>query len=195
MNRSSAAPRAVARVLLLTLSLAGTLHAQVELRLRKTFIEQFKNRVTITGPFIVDKAHAQPNPGSKDGDLHIAGRSSAIKLASVAEIMNAASEPAAVDAIHDAEGTGIAVTMTGVWRIWAEHGGETSHRQGAALEPFTTTNPDHLFEIHPVLRVGTHSTTATLLPIAGYTPKRRHPPSSDTRTSSSGSGRPARPSR
>ena len=46
------------------------------------------------------------------------------------------------------------IQMVGVWRIWPEHGGESHHVQGEAdASEITNTNPDHIFEIHPVTRV------------------------------------------
>jgi hypothetical protein len=48
----------------------------------------------------VDKAHKQLNPASKDGDLHVAGRAPETGLPAVAELMNAKTDPGAVDLIH-----------------------------------------------------------------------------------------------
>src|SRR5207249_1540505 len=39
------------------------------------------------------------------------------------------------------------------------------------LSAFTTTNPEHVFEIHPILRVGKDSIPDSWVPITGYTPK------------------------
>src|SRR5438046_4617451 len=80
--------------------------ANIEITLKNEFIEQFKNTATISVSFVVDKAHVRPNPATKDGDLHVAGRADEVGLAIVAEIMNAASQKTAVDAIHAAEGQG-----------------------------------------------------------------------------------------
>jgi hypothetical protein len=66
--------------------------AEIEIVLNNDFIDKYKNRVTFDANYIVDKAHKDPNPGPKDGDLHIAGRASEIQLPTVAEIMNAISE-------------------------------------------------------------------------------------------------------
>lgn len=164
---------AVSGVLLISAFVAAprSAGAQIEIALKRSFIDTYKNRVTIDASFTVDKAHAHPNPGKKDGDLHIAGRAPEIGLATVAEIMNAGGDLPAVQLIHDAEGTGAPIPISGAWRIWSEHGGQDLQKQGAALDPFTTTNPPHVFEIHPITRVGTHSTTATLATIADFTPK------------------------
>jgi hypothetical protein len=150
---------------------ASSAFANIEITLKNEFIEQFKNTATISVSFVVDKAHVHPNPGSKDGDLHVAGRADEVGLAIVAEIMNAGSQKPAVDAIHAAEGKGDAIPLIGVWRIWCEHGGDVEHKQGEPLEPFTTTNPPHVFEIHPITTLNSKSIIGSLHPIAGYKPK------------------------
>lgn len=139
--------------------------AQITIRLRNDFIEQFKNRATIDATFTIDKAHKQPNPPSKDADIHVAGRAPEIQLPIVAEMMNAIEQPEALKTIAAAQGTGKPVPVNGAWRLWCEHGGTTDQIQGRALSPFTTTNPDHCFEIHPLTTVGTHDVRATLHPI------------------------------
>jgi hypothetical protein len=70
--------------------------AQIEITLKKSFIEKYKDRATIEADFFVDKAHKKPDPPSKDGDMRIAGRSpEEIGLPIVAEIMNASGAPSA----------------------------------------------------------------------------------------------------
>lgn len=158
-------------LLLIILLLPIISHAETRLTLKNSFIEKYKNMVTIDATFTVDKAHKKPNSPSKDGDLHIAGRAPEIGLPAVAEIMNAAHEKEAVDLIHSVEGTDSPIKLSGAWRLWNEHGGGSNQVQGKKLEPFDTSNPDHLFEIHPVTRVGDISVLGSLRPIEGYTPK------------------------
>jgi len=43
--------------------------------------------------------------------------------------------------------------------------------QGAPLQPFNTTNPDHVFEIHPITSLDGKSITESLKPIAGFDTK------------------------
>ncbi len=145
--------------------------AEIEIVLQNGFIEAYKNRATIDVNFVVDKAHARPNAPSKDGDLHIAGRAEEVKLPMVAEIMNAKDETEAVDQIHELEGTSSTVPLTGFWRIWCEHGGSSRQVQGESLEPFQTTNPDHVFEIHPVTNLNHQSLLGTLREIEGFDTK------------------------
>jgi hypothetical protein len=145
------------------------------LELNKSFIEKFKNKLTVSVHFTVDAAHKKPNPASKDGDMHVAGRAPEIGLAMVAEIQNAKDVPDAVSAVHDSEGSGQAIDMSGVWRIWPEHGGDDSHIQrsdaGAAFEGPGPTNPPHVFEIHPILKIGDQDLSSTLRPIEGFDAK------------------------
>lgn len=146
-------------------------YADVTITLKNSFIEKYKNRVTIDSSFTVDKAHKKPNPPSKDGDLHIAGRAPEIGLPAVAEIMNAAEKSEAIDVVHEMEGTGKPIAISGAWRIWCEHGGGSKQVQGADLEPFDTSNPDHVFEIHPVTKIGDKVLLDSLHPIAGFRTK------------------------
>ncbi len=148
-----------------------SLYGQITITLKNSFIEQNKDRVTIAATYTVDKAHAHPNPPAKDGDLHIAGRAPEIGLPTVAEIMNATAQDSAVALVHGVEGTGTTINILGAWRIWCEHGGQSSQVQGESLTAFTTTNPEHVFEIHPILRVGKDSIPDSWTPISGFTPK------------------------
>ncbi len=144
----------------------------VEITLKNTFIEKYKDRATIEASFVVDRAHRRPNPPSKDGDLHIAGRSDQeIRLPIVAEIMNARFEQDAVRLVHQVEGNGNAISVAGTWRIWCEHGGLSPQIQGQSLTPFTTTNPDHVFQIHPLTKIQDQSLVDSFMPIEGYQTK------------------------
>jgi len=119
---------------------------------------------------LVDKV-GRIHPPKNDGDIHIAGRSTDLGLLLVAEIMNAKEEAPAIQALRGAEGAATPVTLTGAWRVWFERAGDTAHVQGGRLEPATTSNPHHLFEIHPVTRVGEIDVSRSLRPIEGFEPK------------------------
>ena len=54
--------------------LSPAIYADTQITLKNSFIEKYKNRATITATYTVDAAHKKPNPASKDGDMHIAGR-------------------------------------------------------------------------------------------------------------------------
>lgn len=145
------------------------------LELNRSFIEKHKNRLTMSTNYTVDAAHKRPNPGKKDGDMHVAGRAPEIGLATVAEIQNAKSVPDAVAMIKDIEGSGRSIALSGVWRIWPEHGGDNTHIQqsdaGAPYEGDAPTNPPHVFEIHPILKIAEQDLVGTLRPIDEFDPK------------------------
>jgi hypothetical protein len=123
----------------------------------------------------VDAAHKKANDPKKDGDMHVAGRSPDIGLAVVAEIQNAKDVPNATQIIHSVEGSNQQISVRGVWRIWPEHGGDKTHNQASGAGPKYTgkgpTNPPHVFEIHPVLKVENEDVTSTLRPIKDFDPK------------------------
>jgi hypothetical protein len=145
------------------------------LELNRSFVEKFKNRLTISATYMVDAAHKRPNPASKDGDMHVAGRAIEIGLATVAEIQNAKDVPDAVNAVKGVEGSGRTIPITGVWRIWPEHGGDNSHIQqsgpGPQFQGSGPTNPPHVFEIHPILKIQGQDLSSTLRPIEGFEAK------------------------
>lgn len=72
--------------------------AEIQLTLRNTFIEKYKNRTSIEDTCVVDHSKGKANPASKDGDMHVAVRcSKEIALPLVAEIMNAKDHQDAID--------------------------------------------------------------------------------------------------
>jgi hypothetical protein len=156
------------RLALVAAFVATAARAEIEITLKNDFIEKFKNAATITTQFTVDKAHKRPNSPSKDGDLHAAGRAPEVGLPIVAEIMNAKQFQPAVAKVHSVEGTNEPISLIGAWRLWCEHGGSSEQIQGAPLEPFTTSNPDHVFEIHPATKVAGMDVLTGFIPIEGY---------------------------
>ncbi len=153
--------------------IATSASAEIQLTLKNTFIEKYKNRTTIEAECVVDHSKGKPNPASKDGDMHVAVRCpKEIGLALVAEIMNAKGHQDAIDLSKTAEGDGSKVAIKGAWRIWNEHGGDQSFTQGKAVAKAENTNPDHVFEIHPVTEFGQHDVRASFKPIDGYDPKK-----------------------
>jgi hypothetical protein len=167
--------RGLTLALILFLS-AGRATADATLDLRNDFIEKFKNLATIDAVFSVKFAHAKPktpspSKPSNDGDIHISGTAPEIGLLTVAEIMNAKDFPKTLAFIQTRLG-GEAIPMTGVWRIWPEHGGESHHGQGEA-DPaeITNTNPDHVFEIHPLTKVGSFNLSSSFHPIPDFRTK------------------------
>jgi hypothetical protein len=156
--------------LILCLVVATPAFADLRITLKRPFVEQYKDRATIQDvTFTVDAAldHAKTvGKGSNDGDVHIAGRSTKVGLPMVAEILNGRLEKTMIDTVQDALDHHKTLTISGVWRIWAEHGGNTDQTQGATVKPAEDTNPDHIFEIHPITALnGTDLSHDTFVPI------------------------------
>src|ERR1044072_1124193 len=89
------------QVLLLITALVaspGTCRADITVALSKSFVNKYKDKATIPTTFEIDKHHNSPNPigsGSDDGDIHIAGRDSVVRLPMVAEVINGAKQQTA----------------------------------------------------------------------------------------------------
>jgi hypothetical protein len=142
----------------------------VSIEIGRSFIEKYQNRVTIRTLFTVDQAMAAPLPPPLDGDLHVAGRAPQVALPIVAEITMAGEEKAAVDAVHRAAAVHARMRLSGVWRIWPEHGGHEPQKQGKPVPELDTDNPDHVFEIHPVMRMDRISLLDSFKPVKGFSP-------------------------
>lgn len=158
---------------------APAVDSQPSITLRKTFVDSFKNRVTINAQYNVWYSHKKANTAIKDGDIHCSGYDAKIGLPMVAEVMNAKDYKAAVDLFIEHEGKGDPdnkkLSLTGVWRLWPEHLGAEDFFQGMKLSRARiekkTTNPDHVFEIHPVTQLEDIDLTSSLVNIEGYEPK------------------------
>jgi hypothetical protein len=138
------------------------------IELDNKFIQKYANRATITSEFTITGI-SNDHPEPKDGEVHNGGWADEAGLPCVAEVMNVAhaGKPAR-DAFHQAFDGGKKVTVTGAWRIWGEHagGGNQFQAQGpkpAGVLPGAPSNPDHVFEIHPVtiVKVGNDETDAS----------------------------------
>jgi hypothetical protein len=131
--------------------------ADQTLSLKKDFINQVKDKATVDTDLRVDEQsplHSISEKGN-DGDIHMAGRDNVIKLPLVAELLNARLEPDAMKflkKISDGQAAK-SVSVTGVWRIWFEHPGP-GQVQGPTVPPPSGSNPDHVFELHPLTRFG-----------------------------------------
>ncbi len=144
-----------------------TVRADITVSLTKGFVKKWKDKATIPTSFRVDKKHDGPNSigtGSNDGDIHLAGRDSLVLLPMVAEIVNGKRESDTFDFLKQlAEGD--TVPLVGVWRLWFEHPGHEDQIMGKTVPVPTNTNPDHIFEFHPVAKFGTFDCLDSLLPI------------------------------
>lgn len=147
--------------------------AAAEVLLKNSWINKHKNRATTDITFRVDHAHAKPNKigeKSDDGDLHIAGRSAQVGLPMVVEIVNAgltALKPV-LAAVDQAESDNANVSISGAWRFWFEHPGSKPHHQGQPVGVPKNTNPDHVFEIHPVSRWADDQLDESFIPVPGF---------------------------
>jgi hypothetical protein len=144
---------------------------QIEITLKRQFVDDFADRVTIDASFRVDVT-SKIHPASQDGDIHVAGTAPETGLLTVAEVMNAKSEKnQAVKQLVDAAGSGSPVSISGAWRIWSEHGGEQQYVQGEAVPVVTNSGEAHIFEIHPITKVGGRDVGHTWEAIPGFTYK------------------------
>lgn len=143
-----------------------TAYADITVSLTKGFVKKVKDKATLTTQFEVDLFHKKPNKigtGSEDGDVHIAGRDSVVLLPMVAEILNGKLEN---DTFNFLLGTtGQTVPLVGVWRLWFEHPGNEDQVQGAPVAEPANTNPDHIFEFHPVAKFGSFDCLDSFLPV------------------------------
>ncbi len=150
------------------------------IELDNAFIEKYQNTATIESAFTIVKL-SSVHPPASDGEVHIGGWAEAAGLATVAEVMNAATTGTKARlAFAQARADGTKVTATGAWRIWCEHGGTTPQLAAIGPKPsgdlpgVAPSNPDHVFEIHPVtsVKVGAQTTSATeaIGATPGFTP-------------------------
>jgi hypothetical protein len=165
-------------ILFATIICAPTVcRAQMVLGLEKDFVDTYKDKATITTRFHLDAvpAHADPHPigeGSKDGDIHIAGRDSVVGLPLVAEIINARKEPKPMTFLKNLVNDGALgkeIDLTGVWRIWFEHLSKDPQIQ---KEPFPAPDDSgmaHAFELHPVTMFDTFDCRDSFVPIKSST--------------------------
>ena len=144
--------------------------AEIAITLDRSFIEAYKDRVTIQVDLTVGRADKRPHPAVFDGDFHLAGSAPGIGLPVVAEIQNAASEKEATDLVRRGQGSGRPLEVAGAWRIWSEHVGKATEIQGDDFPSTVSTNPDHVFEIHPVTRIAGIDLLESLRPVDGYRP-------------------------
>lgn len=157
-----------------TVALLGILavvpaNADITIKLKKSFIAKYKHRATIETPLTPRKASPHVKAPSEDGDVHIASTASdEIGLALVAEICNAKLQKPAYERVKSAIAQSETIPVTGVWRLWCEHGGDNTFAQGGTFPTPSNTNPDHVFEIHPLTVVDGIDVKSSFQPIQGY---------------------------
>jgi hypothetical protein len=140
------------------------------LALQRKFVDDNKNRATIKVTLRVDRHLRAPHKIAKsgdDGDIHMAGRSDQVRLPLVAEIMNAASQGKPAADLVNTSSASVPVEVTGIWRVWFEHPASSGTQvQGNTVEIPSDSNPDHVFEIHPIVRLDNQDVLSSLDNIA-----------------------------
>jgi len=141
--------------------------------LSSKFVNANKNKATVTIELEVDAHLTRPHSiskGANDGDIHMAGRSDDVRLPLVAEIMNAraATEKGSMQLLGQSSPDN-KISVTGVWRLWFEHPSTGQMVQGDAVAIPGDSNPDHVFEVHPITQFGGNSDLKSLVPIPKYT--------------------------
>lgn len=148
------------------------------LALSQQFVETYKNRALIETDLRVDRYPPKgPHPvgrSGEDGDIHIAGRDTVVKLPFVAEIMNpryflTLDGEESRNFMDVLKGTSPErpVPLVGAWRLWFEHPGK-EQVMGARVPIPKDTSPPHVFEVHPVTRFGDIDTLPSLIEIKNY---------------------------
>lgn len=135
--------------------------------LSSKFVDQLKNSATISVNLEVDEHLTKPHrvgTSGDDGDVHMAGRSPQVRLPMVAEIINARLEKQSMQLLNDSTPDG-KIAVTGAWRLWFEHPSQDTMIQGKPVDKPEDSNPDHVFEIHPITRFGTNSVLDSFVPI------------------------------
>lgn len=107
-------------------AIAAPVAADLTLTLPNDFIEKYKNRATIATEFEIHFAHKAPKKPSpskpaNDGDIHISGIASELRMPAVAELMNAAGQPKSARLRKQDEGRkgsahGGLAFLAGAWR-------------------------------------------------------------------------------
>jgi hypothetical protein len=135
--------------------------------LSRDFVEQLKNKATIAIQLQVDAHLTTPHrivKGGDDGDIHMAGRANEVRLPLVAEIVNARLEGGSMTLLNGTS-PGDNVAVRGVWRLWFEHPGKGEMIQGDSMDPAADSNPDHVFEVHPITQFGDNPALDSFVPI------------------------------
>lgn len=138
--------------------------AQITLALTNGFVKKYKDKATISTSLKVDQHHDHPNAVVDDGDVHMAGRDTVVLLPMVAEIINGRLESDTMQFLMQTT-PGQKVDLTGVWRLWFEHPGSQDQTQGQTVLTPKNSNPNHLFEIHPITNFGGFNCLDSFLPI------------------------------
>jgi hypothetical protein len=162
-------PRKISSLLCVAVVLSSTLPAET-LNLSPDFVNRNMNRATISIQFELDAHLTSPHAISSsgdDGDVHMAGRAPEVQLPMVAEIMNAGLDGQAASLnLMNQTAAGQTIPVVGAWRIWFEHPSSGDQTQGDPVDLPANSNPDHVFEIHPITQFGPNNiSVSSFVPI------------------------------
>src|SRR6185295_8014676 len=162
--------RIQASVLVIALICAPFIGNAMDLSLRKDFIQSIESKATITTRFQVEAlpANGDPHTIDTDGDIHMAGRDSVVKLPMVAEIINARKETAQLAFLKNLakqDPLSKEVDLTGVWRVWFEHLSQQPQIQGQSFPRLKDSGMAHVFELHPVTTMESFDCRNSFVPI------------------------------
>ena len=137
--------------------------------LSRKFVQDNKDKATITVQLEVDEHLTRPHKigkGGDDGDIHMAGRADEVKLPLVAEILNAGAknQQSSLQSVNQSS-PDKKIAVTGVFRLWFEHPSPGQMVQGNSVPKPANSNPDHVFEIHPITQFGNDSDLLSFAPI------------------------------
>ena len=119
--------------------------------MKRSFIEAYKNKAIIHTDFRFTKTRVSME---KDDDCHFTGTDQKVGLLIVGEIMNAKSFRGLKTLRQAARHQG-RIGVSGAWRLWPEHAsGSFTQRIGIVEASKASNRGSHIFEIHPVTRVG-----------------------------------------
>lgn len=131
-----------------------------ELWLRESLVKERAGEILTSIEAIPVHIGEKAHPVDKDCDLHVPLRSEAIKVPMLGEIKNACSIPEGVTSTHWTEELRPlekkTVKAEGVFRVWLEHPPEEEGERQCECEElplYTSSNPDHMVELHPLTRL------------------------------------------
>jgi len=146
--------------------LASSAISQIEINLKKSFIESIKDKITVTLDYNLDAANDRnidvyPDFYSPRGQsikqsrnstvLILAGRNDFIGLPLIAKVFNVKADSKAIDIVSNNKGN--IIRLNGVWRLWCDYLENDNIIQGANNEVIKDYNSKHVFELAPVLRI------------------------------------------
>jgi hypothetical protein len=164
---------------LLLATIVSSSFSQMSVWIKKDFVDKYRRRLTFDGEFTVQHAKPAVNQIADDGDIHVVTTCQEIGLPMVSEVMNARLVPDCVHLLQSSQGSDTKIPFSGVWRLWMEHPGASQHQFGDNVIHGPATNPDHVFEIHPLTKVGEFDLLGTIKRIKDQNSEYGYHPATD----------------